>query len=68
MKKKTKLYKIPVGWEMYGWMTVEAVSLKHAIQIAENVETPLPDGHYVDASFNLDEQIIEALYPKEAQR
>ena len=65
--KKKKVYRIPVGWQMYGWLTVEANSLKKAIEIAENDETPLPDGHYVEASFEIDNQLIEALFPKEAK-
>ena len=66
--KKKKLYQIPVGWEMYGWMEIEASSLKKAIKIAEAESTPLPKGHYVEASFNVDGQILEATYPKEAQK
>jgi hypothetical protein len=49
-------YKIPVSWEMYGHITVEADTLEDAIEMAEDF--PLPDGSYIEDSFKID---IEAL-------
>ncbi len=54
-----KEYKIAVSWEMYGYVKVMANSLDEAITKAEDDETPLPDGDYVDGSFNADRQISE---------
>ena len=39
-------------------MYVEAESLDHAKDLAENWE-PLPDSEYVDGSFKIDEDILE---------
>ena len=61
-------FKIPVVWEMCGMVTVEAKNLKEAIEIVknDNDDIPLPEGNYVDGSFQLsteDEGVI-ALYQK----
>lgn len=47
-----KTYKIPVVWQMYGYVEVEAESLDEAIQKAQ--DAPLPDGSYVEGSFEVD--------------
>ena len=59
---------IPVVWEMCGTVSVEAKTLKEAIEIVrdDNDDIPLPEGNYVDGSFQLsteDEGTI-ALYQK----
>ena len=41
---------------MYGHVEVEADSLEEAISIAESDETPLPEGSYVNASFEVDHE------------
>lgn len=51
-----KKFKIPVSWEMYGHIEVEANSVEEAIEIFDQKEQSadpyaLPDGDYVDASF-----------------
>lgn len=51
-----KKFKIPVSWEMYGYIEVEANSVEEAIEIFDQKEQSaypygLPDGCYVDASF-----------------
>lgn len=51
-------YKIPCFWQMYAIMTVEADSLEEAIDIAEN-ESELPDGNYVDGSFEVDHDVLD---------
>ena len=62
---KTKWFKIPVEWAVYGIVDVEASSLAEAIKLAkdENGDIPLPDGHYIDGSWqvNTDEALINAL-------
>lgn len=58
-------YRIPVSWEMYGHVEVEADSLEEAISIAESDETPLPDGDYINGSFEVDYEIAENDYPDE---
>jgi hypothetical protein len=59
MAKKT--YTIPVIWQSYGRMKIEADSLEEAKNIAIN-EAPLPEGNYIDDSIELDEEsIIEDL-------
>jgi len=46
-------YKVPVVWQMYGYVEVEADSLAEAIHEAE--DAPLPDnGEYIEGSFEVD--------------
>lgn len=56
IESQPRSYKIPVSWEMYGYITVQANTLEDAIEMAENF--PLPDGSYIEDSFKID---IEAL-------
>ena len=53
-----KTFKIPVSWEMYGYVNVEAESLDEAIKIVEN-DSNLPDGEYIGGSFEVDEYALE---------
>ena len=47
-----KTYKIPVVWQMYGYVEVEAESMVEATLVA--MDAPLPDnGDYVDGSFEV---------------
>lgn len=51
-----KSWKIPVCWEMYGIVTVQANTLEEAIEIARDADgvIPLPDdAYYVDDSWDL---------------
>lgn len=50
------IYKIPVVWECYGKMEVEANSLEEAKELAIGDE-PLPEGDYVDGSCKIDEEV-----------
>jgi|TARA_R110002020_G_scaffold48280_1_gene137594 hypothetical protein len=56
-----KRYKIPVSWQMYGYVTVEADTAQHAAEIAESdMGIGLPDnGSYVEASWEVDWDVIE---------
>lgn len=46
-------YKIPVSWEEYGVVKIEANSLQQAIEIfdRQSDDIPLPEGNYVDGSW-----------------
>ena len=49
-----KTYKVPVVWQMYGYVEVEAESMAEAIHEAQ--AAPLPeDASYVEGSFEVDE-------------
>jgi hypothetical protein len=62
-----KEYRIPCHWQVYGSLYIEAESWDEAIEKAEEDETPLPtDGDYVEASFEVDYDIIE--FEKEEER
>lgn len=54
-------YRIPVSWQMYGYVTVEADTAQHAAEIAESdMGIGLPDnGDYVEASWEVDWDVIE---------
>lgn len=54
-----KKYRIPVSWQMYGYVEVVADSLEDAIEEAESPETTLPEGSYVDSSFTVDRDALE---------
>lgn len=53
-------FKIPVSWEMYGYVKVKANTAEEALKIAERKEYngagfALPnDGEYIDDSFKID--------------
>lgn len=52
-----KTYKIPVVWQMYGYVEVEADSMSEATLVA--MDAPLPkDGSYIEGSFEVDESGI----------
>jgi hypothetical protein len=52
MSKKT--YRIPLVWEMYGHLFVEAESLEEAIEHALGPDSPLPEGEYLSDSVQVD--------------
>lgn len=55
---RLKEYRIPLLWQMYGQVWVEAHSEKEAIEKAlHDPDVALPDGVYVDGSLELDEDI-----------
>jgi hypothetical protein len=58
---KGKSFKVPVSWQMYGYVTVEADTLQHAAEIAESdMGIGLPDnGEYVEGSWEVDWAIVE---------
>jgi len=56
-------YVLPVYWQMYAQMVVEAPSLEEAIREAH--EMPNPEGDYVEGSFEIDLDVLEEHMPKE---
>ena len=52
-------YTIPCSWQMYGYLKVQADSLEDAIEIADSDSTKLPNGSYVEASFEVDHDVLE---------
>ena len=58
---RTKMYMVPVHWEMYGYDEVEAESLEEAVKLVEDPQSGrfLPDGSYVEGSFKIDHDAAE---------
>jgi hypothetical protein len=57
-----KTYKIPCGWEVYGYLEIEAESLEDAVEIAESDDTNLPTkSSYTEGSFWVDRAEIDAV-------
>jgi hypothetical protein len=50
-------YKVSVEWIMFATLEVEASSMEEAISIVENEDGSLPDGDYLDDSFQVNTQI-----------
>ncbi len=62
----SKIYNIPVSWEMMAIAKIEAESLDEAIEKAEDNNYPLPtDSMYVDGSFEVNHDIIECYNEEE---
>lgn len=57
-------YRIPLVWQVYGKVEVEATSLQKAIDYALGPECPLPEGDYLDESVEVDEVVLEMDYPE----
>ena len=52
-----KTFKIPVVWQMWGIISVEAKNLKEAKEKVYSMS--LPRGEYIDDSFEIDEEGIQ---------
>lgn len=64
-----KKWKIPVTWEMSGFIKVskdKCPTLKEAMKYATSDEVDLPDGEYVDSSFRLTHEMEEIEVVREA--
>lgn len=59
-----KSYRVPLVWQMYGHVWVEAESEAEAIKIALGPDTPLPDGNYVDDSCQVDDLVEIEVYDR----
>ncbi len=62
-----KTYRIPCSWEMYGVMEVKADSLEEAMEEALHGGSPLPmdNSSYIEASFRVDEEVVEEYNPED---
>ena len=49
-----KTYRVPVVWQMYGYVEVQAESMSEAQREAMNAPLPI-DGDYIEGSFEVDE-------------
>ena len=52
-----KTWKIPVIWQMSGLIYVEANTLEEAIDVVRCDNAPLPEGDYLEGSFDVDNEI-----------
>lgn len=57
-EKAMKSFRIPLVWQMYGHVDVEAETLEEAIEYALGPECPLPEGSYVDESIQVDDLVF----------
>ena len=70
--KSLKEFRVPVVWEVGGYVTVEAESAEDALNIACKIEYegdgfPLPkESLYVDGSFKIEEDIDHIKFLTEA--
>lgn len=51
-------FRIPLVWQMYGHVDVEADTLDDAIEYALGTDCPLPEGEYVDDSIQVDDLVL----------
>lgn len=51
-------FRIPLVWQMYGHVDVEADTLDDAIEYALGSDCPLPEGEYVDDSIQVDDLVL----------
>ena len=59
-----KTWKIPVTWEVCGFVAIEAKTLEEAIELAKDDEgvIPLPEeSDYVDGSWRVTEEDVEII-------
>lgn len=59
-----KIYKVPVTWEMMGYLKVLADTQEEALELAEKeiVSGHLPqNGEYVEDSYSIDSDILNML-------
>ena len=53
---------MPVGWEMFGEVEIEANTFEHALWIAKSDSSiGLPDGEYIDGSWKINEEMSNFL-------
>ena len=51
-------FRIPLVWQMYGHVDVEADTLDDAIEYVFGPDCPLPEGEYVDDSIQVDDLVL----------
>ena len=58
----SRIYKLPVSWEVIATQEVEANSLEEAIMIAEETNLDLPENsEYLDGSYEVNRELIYAI-------
>ena len=61
MERLMKTYTIPMTWEVFGTIEVEADSLEEAIIKADLPETEMPsNGDYIEDSLHVDHEAAES--------
>lgn len=51
-------FRIPLVWQMYGHVDVEADTMDDAIKYTLGPDCPLPEGEYVDDSIQVDDLVL----------
>src|SRR5210317_1051313 len=54
-------FRIPVVWQMAGWLEVSADDLEDALSQAETHDGNLPEGTYIDGSYEVNHSMVEDL-------
>jgi hypothetical protein len=54
-----KEYSVPIRWESYCTITVQASNINEACILALKEFLSIPDDNYLDGSFSIDEFILE---------
>jgi hypothetical protein len=58
----SRIYKLPVSWEVIATQEVEADSLEEAIMIAEETNLDLPkNSEYLDGSYEVNRELVYAI-------
>jgi len=58
----SRIYKLPVSWEVIATQEVEANSLEEAIMIAEETNLDLPENsEYLDGSYEVNRELVYAI-------
>lgn len=53
-----QIFRIPVQWQLYGEVEIKAYNIQEAIKIAkEDDSIPLPDGEYLEGSWQVEEDM-----------
>jgi len=65
-----KTFKIPVSWEEYGVVEIEAETLEQAIEIFDKTSDDIspPEGDYIDGSFQRDSVEVCEMFEELQQR
>ena len=59
--KIMKTYRLPVYWQMYGFVEVKADNIVDAVAIAKETARLPKDADYVDDSFEVDYGILDEM-------
>lgn len=62
-----KTYRVGCFWTMMGYMHIDAESEEEAIEIANDPEMGLPEGSYLEGSFEVDPEFVYEESAREAE-